>query len=593
METQQSDMSSIFNQSLSSLKTDSKENEKQTPLKFNKKAKKELLRSVGKEHLAAHANDFSDEMQCHPLLRFPVTSTYWKSSEVITKTKLFAIIYLGLLINKDKLGLSDMMRFIREGHLSYNECEHFLPEDKKLNMNRYKYKGHFFSYQYMRDAVAKLAVKIKIHHYLPLFDIFELCRRYCKELNLPGEIYEMIKVMITGNPPRMPFTESTRKSPNYEGRAMSLVIFVLKLLFGFDGATEFYLSDFAEEINRIKPKGGKMFNFKNWLLFIKYRRLVISEECFSFRFLENDYKNPELFLNFLSEHRSRYEEKPLNNVDLEIIERNLSKLKRQQKSLKTTMSFPPSLTPLSDYLKYILDEKSKYLNTILRCDFSNSSLEFLKYPYAFLNEEVLTVHGGLNKNFVYANAPSYRRILEIKRESKTKSITTKIKTKSKVLSENTKELDQLMELKEKLKVKKERKNMLKLHKNFNSALFEEYTSYLKLESSSCKSQSTGKGVKVSFNKHYRPEERFWLLSVNYNGYTEEAFQEHFRELPFYFQLLLKECALIIEQNVRDLYEEYVMVELYLCYKNECSLMNSLELSEEVKRFLNKVAVKMW
>lgn len=43
----------------------------------------------------------------------------------LSRNKVFGIIYLGLLMIKDKIQLGDMLRFIREGHLSYNKVEHF------------------------------------------------------------------------------------------------------------------------------------------------------------------------------------------------------------------------------------------------------------------------------------------------------------------------------------------------------------------------------------------------------------------------------------------------------------------------------------
>lgn len=37
---------------------------------------------------------------------------------------------------------------------------------------------------------------------------------------------------------------------NYEGRAMAMIVFVLKLLFGLDGITERKLSELAAKVNK-------------------------------------------------------------------------------------------------------------------------------------------------------------------------------------------------------------------------------------------------------------------------------------------------------------------------------------------------------
>lgn len=52
----------------------------------------------------------------------------------------------------------------------------------------------------------------------------------------------------------MLISHTSRSIPNYEARAMALIIFTLKMLFGLDGKTEVVLSNYARKINRYLKK---------------------------------------------------------------------------------------------------------------------------------------------------------------------------------------------------------------------------------------------------------------------------------------------------------------------------------------------------
>jgi TATA box-binding protein-associated factor RNA polymerase I subunit B len=54
---------------------------------------------------------------------------------------------------------------------------------------------------------------------------------------------------MTLSPPLMKLHKSARHFPNYEGRAMAFIIFVLKLLFGLDGKTEYEISKVTKKLN--------------------------------------------------------------------------------------------------------------------------------------------------------------------------------------------------------------------------------------------------------------------------------------------------------------------------------------------------------
>jgi len=71
----------------------------------------------------------------------------------------------------------------------------------------------------------------------------------CFEL-LVAEIVKYVERVMTFSPPPLKFNKSRTHFLNYEGRAMAYVIFVLKLLLGLDGKTEYEISVVTKELNK-------------------------------------------------------------------------------------------------------------------------------------------------------------------------------------------------------------------------------------------------------------------------------------------------------------------------------------------------------
>lgn len=65
-----------------------------------------------------------------------------------------------------------------------------------------------------------------------------------------GGIQLYTERLIALSPPKMSFDRTKSCMPNYEGRAISFIIVVLKILLGLDGITEYQISRVAEKINR-------------------------------------------------------------------------------------------------------------------------------------------------------------------------------------------------------------------------------------------------------------------------------------------------------------------------------------------------------
>lgn len=184
-----------MNQTLTGLTSDDESSDCVGRIRFNKAARRELLKSMTKEHLEQHEMDVENKMTCHRINRRLVSDAFLQGPMMLTRNKLYSVIYIALLLTESKYQLSDIIRFCREGHMSYLQYRHFFPEiysqndiDEKMYQNGYK---SLFTYDYIRKTASDIYkfIDIKKCDYSP--DLIELCKRYCTELNLPGKRYEL------------------------------------------------------------------------------------------------------------------------------------------------------------------------------------------------------------------------------------------------------------------------------------------------------------------------------------------------------------------------------------------------------------------
>ncbi|XP_071446214.1 TATA box-binding protein-associated factor RNA polymerase I subunit B [Hetaerina americana] len=231
------------------------------------------------------------------------------NTSFVCKVKLLAIIHLSLILCEDDIQLSDLLRWIREGHLSYCSVTHFLPAEMTSRgkcVRGLEFKPIWPSYITVCRVAGNLVAELGIKS-LPTPSLPNLIQRYAKELELPGELADFAVQLWADNVPEMPLNSETyegnqsymhKKScpfikdiPNYEGRAMAFLLFTMKLLFALDGYTEQILSKFAQKANKIlglckgknfsHPKESthdvqKLFVWKDWVNYIEFRDSLIS-----------------------------------------------------------------------------------------------------------------------------------------------------------------------------------------------------------------------------------------------------------------------------------------------------------------------------
>lgn len=250
-------------------------------LQFTRTARKQLKRKMPKKHIVKHESDYEDALDCH---REWTKVKQADKLESLSNTVLISILLLALNLIEDDIQAADLIRFLREGHLSYFNVQRFLPENVKQEQSRafeHLSRRGFFNHYFLRETTAKLCRDMAIPEMIRP-NLFALMCRYVDELGLPDEFKSMLEQFIRLHPPEMNFNQEIGYSsscPNYEGRAISYIIFILKLLFGIDDDRETKISDSARELNKLIPedKSLRLFVIDDWLQMLKMRRMVVQK----------------------------------------------------------------------------------------------------------------------------------------------------------------------------------------------------------------------------------------------------------------------------------------------------------------------------
>ncbi|RLU19918.1 hypothetical protein DMN91_008477 [Ooceraea biroi] len=163
--------------------------------------------------------------------------------------KLWAILYLALRIHNQDIHLGDMIRYGREGHLSYYKFDHLIPPEVALTRDDVNFlsRAADITHKGMRSIIGKMAEFLGVTKII-CPDFLSFIVRYCNELHLPRGISLYAERLVALSPPKMTFDRRTC-IPNYEGRAIAFIIVVMKTLLGLDGITEYEISKVAASIN--------------------------------------------------------------------------------------------------------------------------------------------------------------------------------------------------------------------------------------------------------------------------------------------------------------------------------------------------------
>nr|XP_034178878.1 TATA box-binding protein-associated factor RNA polymerase I subunit B-like isoform X1 [Osmia lignaria] len=325
-----------------------------------------------------------------------ISTQYKTGPHVITPMKLWAIIYLALRIHNQPIQLGDMLRYGREGHLSYYKLDHLLPPE----VSSTKIEKHFLSqnveitHKGMRRTIASMAKFLGVWNVI-CPDFLPLINRYCQELALPRGIQLYTERLIALAPPKMVFNSKKSYIPNYEGRAIAFIIVVLKTLLALDGVTEYQISGIAEKINSVVSDqdlvNGKLFSFNEWQRYIECRKTILTHTHFPTKLkynLETAGIN-DLYIKFLEHMSSKTNKKEpdiknskhfLPEELISAMTKHISNLSINDLPPKAAEIFPPSLTPLHSYLQQLLDHPLYDIPAIARNDFFLTKVGYMTKP---------------------------------------------------------------------------------------------------------------------------------------------------------------------------------------------------------------------
>lgn len=588
-------------QNLQSLKSPEAKTTPNNKLRFNKAAKRELLRRISRKHLHEHCKDEHMELKCHKTTYRTLSTVYKSGPQLLTKNKLYSLIHLGLLLTKDNIQLGDLLRWIREGHVSYNRVRHFFPEefaDKDLNLTNYSARKMPLTHFGTRQTSAGIAALLNISYAIPVQNLVNLCERYCQELNLPDEFCGCVLNIISKAAAAMQQHDScSTVVPNYEARAMAFIIFTLKLLFGLDDVTEHNFSDFARIVNNINDDSDlqlkQMFVFDDWMKHIQYRKHVLRRYHFPTSFLnDRDIKDVDVFVNFLKDSEDLLEDDEQMPKQWDAYYKLLTNI--AEKDIEhTKFRFPLSCTPFRDYANIVWKSspKNKFL-PILQDDYSSTSVDFLLRPYGYLklvNEDkpYEVKHRGANKNMRFVEIENYKVKHVMKQRRRRKWVAVEIGN----LTPNVEEKKEKAEEQEEI----DGSNIFRFHQISYERRHRKNAKALKKlsEDKDFPQYWTVRDEDV-YNVHYNPYETYWLTNKDIDRCGgEEGFQKFLDGFPHSFVLLLEEGARILEMYKKHLLEEFMNVELYLGFVADFPKRGNVEvlnLDGEMRKLIDKAAL---
>ncbi|CAO1437068.1 unnamed protein product [Diamesa serratosioi] len=339
-----------------------------------------------------------------------------EKTRVVTGSTLLSILWCASNICGSKIQITDLVRFVREGNVSYFTYNHFLPEDYVRDNDKFSHTTfhsnsmiRFESFRYQLTAFIKFIPDLITSIKVP--NLSEISKRYLQELQLPPSLNDYVERLIRFFPPEMTFKLSSPVVPNYEGRAMAYIIFVLKLIFGLDDKREKDMSEAASKLNVILEMKNleKLFVFEDWKHFIEYRKRILSQFYFPLLF-HHDSIDEKPYLHFvdlldtlqpktLNDEEPRVKSKNVRGKAKEQVEHNcrdiLRKLIRQHNMKESSqlptdniraMAFGASMTPMKDYFEHVLSsyaDKMDFNKDIINVDHTKFDVEPFLTPKVF------------------------------------------------------------------------------------------------------------------------------------------------------------------------------------------------------------------
>ncbi|XP_025191565.1 TATA box-binding protein-associated factor RNA polymerase I subunit B [Melanaphis sacchari] len=263
------------------------------------KIKIKLTKSI-KKSLTSMPSKTKDLTQEESLKLLKTGKKQWNSlkkkerKNVLSIKKLISILQLALMINNDDIYLSDILRWIHEGHLHINRVNLFLPENSKHGIN-FSRMVPCSSRNFINEEFHMLLKHFKSDK-LPNIDFKKLLLRFCDELQLPNDFTHFVCKLVSISPPS---TKCNQILPDIEVKVMAYILFAAKFLFCLDDNAENLSSDFAEKINQSNIVDKKLFSWNDYVQYIEFRNCIVSKYnyCLHEQLYKSNIRNTQLFIN--------------------------------------------------------------------------------------------------------------------------------------------------------------------------------------------------------------------------------------------------------------------------------------------------------
>lgn len=361
-------------------------------IEFSRLSRRLLKKTMAKKHMKKHELD--GLLTCHAFQRKNYRRAY--HPEVVSRGTMYELLYLALNQIDDDIQLGDMLRFIKEGHLTFSDVIKFFPSDmrpaQKIELlNSYNRAAITYPSQtFMRFGAGRLAGLLGVRMQMP--DMVALTARYVAELALPGTVHKVIETLLTICPPKMRMQARGKNPlPLYEGRAVAYVLFAMKLLFGLDDAREVRMSECAQRINeRLRRQPGDrrqppLFVWTEWMRYVEMRNVILSQCHYGTASAlqpNATAENAHLYAEHLrtfhdradlpdndnnASHR-RYDRDNMMNFGILFAKASQLHENRRRRpesdiddavrpeTKRTSLKFQPALLPKSSYLEQLLDD---------------------------------------------------------------------------------------------------------------------------------------------------------------------------------------------------------------------------------------------
>nr|XP_005287791.1 TATA box-binding protein-associated factor RNA polymerase I subunit B isoform X2 [Chrysemys picta bellii] len=190
--------------------------------------------------------------------------------------------YIALLWLREPVTLSDLLRFVIDGHIPYLNAFQYFPEEMKLygvDLKIFRVES-WPVYEDVHNKMSELAAFLDLPCFPAITDSCFLhpnilCIKYLMEANLPDELHNwtcrVVKKINVGETDFLtldPVNKSARKV-KYDVLAAAIIIVVLKLLFLLDDQYEWLNANFAGKRNQKNKEGCLWFDFKKWYKIMK------------------------------------------------------------------------------------------------------------------------------------------------------------------------------------------------------------------------------------------------------------------------------------------------------------------------------------